>query len=120
MTKPITTEGVMQLVESGRVKLDGPAGTYLPELSQVQVLEEFDASTGKAKLRSPKALPTVRQLLSHTSGFAYESFDPQLHGYAATGAVPSALQDGFLNAPLLFDPGSRWEYSRLTPLAPHV
>jgi len=112
MTKPITSVGVMQLVESGRVKLDEPAATYLPELSQVQVLEEFDAITGKAKLRSPNALPTVRQLLSHTSGFAYELFDPQLHGYVATGAVPSARQgdDGFLKAPLLFDPGSRWEY----------
>jgi methyl acetate hydrolase len=112
MTKPVTSVGVMQLVESGRVKLDEPAAAYLPELSQVQVLEEFDASTGKAKLRSPNALPTVRQLLSHTSGFAYEFFDPQLHRYVATGAVPSAFQgdDGFLKAPLLFDPGSRWEY----------
>ncbi len=112
MTKPITSVAVMQLVESGRVKLDEPAATYLPELSQVQVLEEFDATTGKAKLRSPNAPPTVRQLLSHTSGFAYEFFDPQLHAYVATGAVPSARQggDGFLKAPLLFDPGSRWEY----------
>jgi methyl acetate hydrolase len=112
MTKPITSVAVMQLVESGRVKLDEPAATYLPELSQVQVLEEFDATTGKAKLRSPKAPPTVRQLLSHTSGFVYEFFDPQLHAYVATGAVPSAREgdDGFLKAPLLFDPGSRWEY----------
>ena len=112
MTKPITSVAVMQLVESGRVKLDEPAATYLPELSQVQVLEDFDATTGKAKLRSPKALPTVRQLLSHTSGFAYEFFDSQLHAYVATGAVPSARQgdDGFLKAPLLFDPGLRWEY----------
>jgi methyl acetate hydrolase len=112
MTKPITSVAVMQLVESGRVKLDEPAATYLPELSQVQVLEQFDASTGKAKLRPPKTPPTVRQLLSHTSGFAYEFFDPKLHSYVATGAVPSASRgdDGFLKAPLLFDPGSRWEY----------
>jgi methyl acetate hydrolase len=112
MTKPITSVAVMQLVESGRVKLDQPAATYLPELSQVQVLEQFDASTGKAKLRPPKTPPTVRQLLSHTSGFGYEFFDPQLHAYVATGAVPSASQgdDGFLKAPLVFDPGSRWEY----------
>ena len=112
MTKPITSVAVMQLVEGGRVKLDEPAATYLPELSQVQVLEEFDASTGRAKLRPPKTPPTVRQLLSHTSGFGYEFFDAKLHGYVATGAVPSALQgdDGFLKAPLLFDPGTRWEY----------
>ncbi|MBZ5615739.1 MAG: beta-lactamase family protein [Acidobacteriia bacterium] len=112
MTKPITSVAVMQLVESGRVKLDEPAATYLPELSQVKVLEEFDASTGKARLRPASAAPTVRQLLSHTSGFAYEFFDAKLHGYAATGAVPSLLQgdDAFLKAPLLFDPGTRWEY----------
>jgi methyl acetate hydrolase len=112
MTKPITSVAVMQLVETGRVKLDEPAASYLPELSQVQVLEEFDASTGQAKLRPPKTPPTVRQLLSHTSGFAYEFFDPQLHAYVATGAVPALRQggDGFLKAPLLFDPGSRWEY----------
>jgi methyl acetate hydrolase len=112
MTKPVTSVAVMQLVESGRVKLDDSAATYLPELSQVQVLDEFDASTAKAKLRPPKAPPTVRQLLTHTSGFAYEFFDQKLHGYAATGAVPGIQQgdDGFLNAPLVFDPGSRWEY----------
>ena len=112
MTKPITSVAVMQLVESGRVKLDEPASTYLPALSQVQVLEEFDARTGKAKLRPPKAAPTVRQLLSHTSGFAYELFDPKLHDYVAAGAIPSIRQwdDAFLKAPLVFDPGSRWEY----------
>lgn len=62
MTKPITSVAVMQLVECGRVKLDEGAATYLPELSQVQVLEEFDASTGKAKLRPlmrPNCPPTA-------------------------------------------------------------
>lgn len=112
MTKPITSVAVMQLVESGRVKLDEPVATYLPELFQVKVLEEFDASTGKAKLRPASSAPTVRQLLSHTSGFAYEFFDARLHGYVATVAVSSLLQgdDAFLKAPLLFDPGTRWEY----------
>jgi len=112
MTKPITSVAVMQLVESGRVKLDEPAATYVPELSQVQVLEEFDSSTGKAKLRPPKTPPTVRQLLTHTSGFVYEFFDPQMQRYVASGAVPSLQQgdDGFLKAPLAFDPGTRWEY----------
>src|SRR5256885_15437261 len=50
MTKPITSVAVLQLVETGRVKLDEPAATYLPELAQVRVLEQFDAGTGKAKL----------------------------------------------------------------------
>src|SRR5438309_9395930 len=102
----------MQLVEGGRVKLDEPAATYLPELAHVQVLEGFDPGTGKAKLRPPTTPPTVRQLLTHASGFAYEFFAPELQRYAATGAVPSARQGdyGFLKARLLFDPGTRWEY----------
>lgn len=112
MTKPVTSVAVMQLVESGKIKLDEPAATYLPELSGVKVLEEFDASTGKATLRTPKSAPTVRQLLTHTSGFAYEFFNAKLQAYAATGAVPlfSAGDEGFLKAPLMFDPGTRWEY----------
>lgn len=109
---------VTQLVESGRVNLDEGAATYLPKLSQVQVLEEFDASTGKAKLRPPHVAPTVRQLLTHTSGFGYEFFDPRLHDYVASGAVPSMQQgdDGFLKVPLVFDPGLRWECGISTDL----
>lgn len=112
MTKPVTSVAVMQLVESGRVKLDEPAATYLPELAHVQVFEGFDAGTEKARLRPPRTPPTVRQLLTHTSGFVYEIFDPDMQRYVASGAVPSMSQgdDGFLKGPLMFDPGSRWEY----------
>lgn len=112
MTKPVTSVAVMQLVEQGKIKLDEPAATYLPELSSVQVLQSFDPKTGKAELRRPKTLPTVRQLLSHTSGFGYEFFDQKLHDYVASGAVPANKpdDDGFLKAPLLFDPGTKWEY----------
>jgi len=111
MTKAVTSVAVMQLVERGRVRLDEPAGTYLPELARVQVLEGFDAN-GTAKLRPPKTPATVRQLLTHTSGFGYEFFDGKLSRYVAAGGVPSIRtgDDGFLKAPLLFDPGTKWEY----------
>jgi methyl acetate hydrolase len=39
MTKPVTSVAVMQLVETGKVKLDEPAATYVPELAKVQVVE---------------------------------------------------------------------------------
>jgi len=105
MTKPVTSVAVMQLVEAGKVKLDEPAATYLPELAAVQVLE------GGA-LRAPKGPITVRQLLTHTSGFGYEFLNADLHDYAAKGKIPSAFTggDGFMKAPLVFDPGARWEY----------
>ncbi len=105
MTKPITSVAVMQLVEAGKVSLDEPAATYLPELGNVKVLE-------RGILRPPKSAITVRQLLTHTSGFAYEFINPALHDYVGQGKVDSLLADGdgFLQSPLLFDPGSRWEY----------
>jgi len=105
MTKPVTSVAVMQLVEAGKVKLDEPAATYLPELGTVQVLEG-------GGLRPPKTKVTVRQLLTHSSGFAYEFLDKELYDYVGKGKVPSVTAggDGFLKAPLLFDPGTRWEY----------
>ena len=105
MTKPITSVAVMQLVETGRVKLDEPASTYLPELDSVRVLEN-------GALRAPKSRMTVRQLLTHTSGFVYEFLNREMHEHASKAKVPSVFAggDAFMKAPLVFDPGARWEY----------
>jgi len=105
MTKPVTSVAVMQLVETGKVRLDKPAVTYLPELAKVQVLDN-------GVVRPPKNPVTVRQLLSHTSGFTYEFMNRELADYVRRGKAPSMMAggDAFLKAPLLFDPGTRWEY----------
>ncbi len=105
MTKPITSVAVMQLVDAGKVKLDEPASIYVPELAALKVLDN-------GKLRPPKSAPTVRQLLSHTSGFAYEFSNRELADYSAKAKLPSLFLggDGFMKAPLMFDPGARWEY----------
>jgi methyl acetate hydrolase len=105
MTKPITSVAVMQLVEAGRLSLDEPATTYLPELGKVQVL-------GGSSLRAPIGAITVRQLLTHTSGFGYEFMSAELRDFVAHGNVASqqAGGDGFLRSPLLHDPGVQWEY----------
>src|SRR3984957_5023312 len=47
MTKPITSVAAMQLVEQGKLKLDVPASTYIPDLGKVQVLNGFDPKTGQ-------------------------------------------------------------------------
>lgn len=105
MTKPVTSVAVMQLVEAGRVKLDEPAATYVTELGKVQVL---DGGT----LRPPKSPVTVRQLLTHTAGFGYEFASQALLDFVSAKKLPSVMAggDAFLAAPLLFDPGTRWEY----------
>ncbi len=111
MTKPITSVAVMQLVEKGEIELDVAAAAYLPLLKGVQVLEGFDEG-GQPTLRPPESEVTVRQLLTHTSGYVYEIWNVNAARHAGTGQVPSILEggDGFLAAPLAFDPGTRWEY----------
>lgn len=105
MTKPVTSVAVMQLVEKQRVKLDEPAATYLPELRDIRVVDG-------GKQRPPKSPVTVRHLLAHTSGFGYEFSSPVVADLVSKKEVPSFLVggDAFLKAPLLFDPGTQWEY----------
>jgi CubicO group peptidase (beta-lactamase class C family) len=105
MTKPVTAVAVMQLVEAGKVQLDDPAENYVPQLRGVRVLEN-------GRLRRPTVPPTVRQLLNHTSGFAYEFLNRTIADYVQAGKVVSAFTgtDEFLRAPLVADPGGRWEY----------
>jgi methyl acetate hydrolase len=105
MTKPITSIAVLQLVEAGKIKLDEAASTYAPEIGAVQVLDA-------GAMRPPKRPITIRHLLTHTAGFGYEFMNRDLFGMVGKGTLPSVMAggDGFLKAPLLFDPGSRWEY----------
>lgn len=105
MTKPVTSVAVMQLVEAGKVQLDEPVDTYLPDLRAVQVLQN-------GVRRPSKARPTVRHLLSHTSGFAYEFLNREIADHVRSGNLVSVFTgtDEFLRAPLVAEPGARWEY----------
>lgn len=112
MTKPITSVAAMQLVEEGALTLDAPVSKYIPSFAELQVLEGFDEVTQEPQLRLAPTPVTVRHLLTHTAGFGYETFNPLLRDVVAVGLVPSidAGHDGFLQAPLVFDPGDRWHY----------
>jgi CubicO group peptidase (beta-lactamase class C family) len=111
MTKAVTSVAAMQLVEQGKLQLDQPIGNVLPELAAPQVLEGFDAA-GAPRLRSAKRPITLRHLLTHTAGFGYEVWNPGLIRYVAVTGFPSFITGELaaLRAPLVFDPGERWEY----------
>src|SRR5262245_22698411 len=111
MTKAITGTAAMQLVEQGKLSLDRPASEVVPSLSSAKVLEGFDAS-GQPRLRAPKRPITLRHLLTHTSGFAYELWRPEIAQYQSATNTPgiTTCANAALTTPLLFDPGDRWEY----------
>ena len=112
MTKPITATCAMQLVEQGKLDLDSPISTWIPSAAKLQVLDGFD-DAGKPILRAPQTEVTLRHLMTHTSGFVYTLWDADLVRYAGpTGALPDLDYDDDASwlQPLMFDPGTRWEY----------
>ena len=111
MTKALTGAAAMQLAERGKLKLDSPAAIIVPTLADVKVLSGFD-SNGQPILRSPKRPITLRHLLTHTSGFGYEIWSPDILRYNEATGTPSIFtsKNGALTAPLLCDPGEGWVY----------
>jgi methyl acetate hydrolase len=111
MTKAVTGTAAMQLVEKGRIGLEQPMGDVLPLIRDVKVLEGFDGD-GTPRLRDPKTPVTLRHLLTHTAGYGYDIFNPDLARYVQIAGLPSILsrKNDALRVPLLFDPGSGWEY----------
>ena len=102
MTKAITGVACMQLVEQGKL---------LPQLEQPMVLEGFDAS-GAPKLRPAKRAITLRHLLTHTAGFTYSIWSEPMAQFEKVTGTPfiGECKNATFNAPLMFDPGDRWEY----------
>jgi CubicO group peptidase (beta-lactamase class C family) len=102
----------MQATEHGKLDLDAPAGDLLKAIAAPRVLQGFD-DRGQAVLR-PAATPiTARHLLTHTAGYGYDTWNPEiLQVNAALNLARRPINDAELAAtPLLFDPGTRWNYS---------
>jgi methyl acetate hydrolase len=111
MTKAITCAGAMQLVEQGRLSLDGPIGKVLPDLAAPQVLDGFDAG-GNPILRPAKTEITLRHLMTHTAGFCYDMWNGDMVSYVEKAGLPGIItcKNDALKTPLASDPGTRWEY----------
>jgi CubicO group peptidase (beta-lactamase class C family) len=123
MTKPMTSVALMMLVEEGRVLLADPISVYLPELKDFKVAVTLDRAS--TETRAALRQPTVQDVLRHTSGFTYSDRGPsaahKLHPGGSVKAMITKSKDETLaqlaSAPLLFDPGSNWEYGFSTDIA---
>ena len=112
MTKTVTTVAVLILMEEGRLELDDPVGKYLPEFSHMQVF--VGGSADQPELRPATAKVTLRQLLTHTAGFATAGNEEatklleraDLHGSADLAEFSERLS----KVPLAAEPGTRFRY----------
>ena len=116
MTKPITGVALMQLHEEGRFSLDDPVAKYIPEFSRIfKVVKSYDGDN--VVLEPLNRQPTMREVMSHTAGFAYGLYgeDPANKMFQQEKILQSPDLGTFLNkvakVPLMFQPGERWFYS---------
>lgn len=107
MTKPVVALTVLMMVEEGKVRLTDPVSRFIPELEGLRV-----AAQGRPNGREAEREITVKDLLTHTSGF--------MSGQASNRAVSinfapddtlASVLPRLADAPLEFQPGTRWAYS---------
>ena len=92
ISKQFTAASILLLQEQGKLSLDDKVGKYIPNLTRANEV-------------------TIRQLLSHTSG--YQDYWPQ--DYVMPGMLKPTdaqqIMDAWAKKPLDFEPGTKWQYS---------
>jgi len=118
MTKPITSVAAMMLYEEGAFELSDPIATWLPEFAESRV---YVAGSAQKPVTAPLMEPIrVRHLLTHTSGLTYgfHNAHPCDAMYRAMGhewGTPPGADSAevcrqWASVPLLFQPGTEWNY----------
>ena len=116
MTKPIATTAMMQLVEQGKVRLEDPVSKFIPAFANTKVY----ASGGAAHpvLKDPARPITIADLLTHTAGITYGLFGNtavdsiyRQAGLLAPSQTIAQVADSIAHLPLVFSPGSAFNYS---------
>lgn len=92
ISKQLTATAVLLLAQDGKLTLDDPVGNYVPNLTRGDAI-------------------TIRQILSHTSGFPDYAPQDYIIPEWERPVTPDALLDRWARKDLEFDPGTRWQYS---------
>ena len=103
-TKPMTAVAAMRLVEEGRLSLDDEVAKYIPAFQNTYLQ---DGTPTKNKM-------TVRQLFTMSAGLSYRALEEpykSLIQRAGKDATAVEVFNQLAKAPLLFEPGERFEYS---------
>lgn len=107
-TKGFCGVTIAMLVEEGKISLDEPVSKYLPEFKEMKVLVK-DKKTGKTSLVPAKNQITIRMVMNHTAGFPFEIPSKKVKGWPGISLRDTAKEAA--SEPLLFEPGTRTQYS---------
>jgi CubicO group peptidase (beta-lactamase class C family) len=122
MTKPITSVAVMMLYEEGYFQLDDQVAKYIPEFNNLRVFSSINEK-GINQVDQIKPM-TIRNLLTHTSGLASGGENTPVDSmYRAANLSDGTLRDmikKLADIPLLYQPGTRWNYSRSTDVLAYL
>jgi|SRR5579864_3211746 len=125
MTKPITSVVAMMLLDEGKFSLDDPVSKYIPSFADVKVGVEKKAEDGSKTLElvPPVRPPTIRDLMTQTSGIAYGFYgDSLVHkAYAAANIYAgdpdnAEFAERIAKLPLQNQPGALWHYGHSTDI----
>lgn len=116
MTKVMASVGALTFYEEGKMPLLAPISNWLPQFKDMKV-GQVDAE-GKLNLIPAKNQITVQDLMRHTNGLTYGGRGATpVHKMYPSGSAVAALQlsdqefiDKLASAPLLYEPGTAWDY----------
>jgi CubicO group peptidase (beta-lactamase class C family) len=128
MTKPVTSVAAMMLYEEGAFELTDPVSAFIPSFAHLRV---YAGGSDLRQVTVPATEPVrIWHLLTHTAGLTYgfHHVHPVDAMYRAAGfewAAPAGMDlaqacDAWAGFPLLFQPGSEWNYSVATDVLGRV
>jgi len=128
MTKPFVSVAVMMLAEEGRLQISEPVSKYIPELKDLKVgVEKPDGNGAQLELVPAAREITIQDLLRHTSGLTYGIFGKSLVKEAykkldvdSWDQTNAEVMKKLAAAPLQYQPGTLWEYSRSVDVLGHL
>jgi CubicO group peptidase (beta-lactamase class C family) len=118
-TKLMTSIAAMQCVERGLLTLDADISNILTEFKDIQILVSIDEEKGPVYKPATRKI-TLRNLLTHSSGLAYEFTNPKLFAWrqwfnrqSPANKAQSRSRDAAIayQTPLMFEPDEGWAYS---------
>jgi len=127
MTKPIASIAAMQLYEQGCFQLKEPVSKWIPSFAKTRVFDGGNAD--KFETREPAREMSLHDLFTHMSGLTYDfhmaDFVDEIYRRSGFnwGACPGNLEEvceTLASMPLLFEPGTEWNYSHSTDVLGRV